>query len=236
VAPVRAEFVRQTGVPPTPAEDAALLARELDDEVLFREALARGLDRDDPSIRARLIEKMRFLHGGEHATATRDALLREARALDLGREDAVVRRSLVERMRLLARRAIPHGAPDDAVLQAYLEDHAERYRQPGRTRVTQVFLDRARRGAALERDAAALLALLRSAAPPGPDTIGDPLPIVGISGAVADRDLVTLFGAAVAARLLAGEPGEWTRPARSAYGMHLVRVDARGIRPGDDRG
>src|ERR687887_611131 len=61
VAQLRADFVTQEGVPPTPDQEQALAAQAMDDEILYREALARGLDRDDRSVRYRLAEKMRFL-------------------------------------------------------------------------------------------------------------------------------------------------------------------------------
>jgi hypothetical protein len=47
---------------PTPVEVAATLRVELDEERLYREALALGLDRDDPIVRRRLIQKLRFVH------------------------------------------------------------------------------------------------------------------------------------------------------------------------------
>jgi len=58
---LRQEHRRRTGADPTPADEEALLARFLDDEVLYREALALGLDRGDVIIRRRLIQKMQFL-------------------------------------------------------------------------------------------------------------------------------------------------------------------------------
>ncbi len=54
VAQLRADLTRQTGAPPSAEQEAALVAHELDQEILYREALARGLDRGDPSIRFRL--------------------------------------------------------------------------------------------------------------------------------------------------------------------------------------
>lgn len=48
----------QLGRPPTNAEAQALLARWKADEVLYREALDEGLDRQDPGVRALLVNKM----------------------------------------------------------------------------------------------------------------------------------------------------------------------------------
>jgi hypothetical protein len=43
---------------PTRDERAEMVLDQIDDEILYREALARHLDRDDPAVRRRLIEKV----------------------------------------------------------------------------------------------------------------------------------------------------------------------------------
>jgi hypothetical protein len=49
------------GRPPTAGEMDALVARWIDEEVLYREGLARGLERDDPRIRHLVAQKMTFV-------------------------------------------------------------------------------------------------------------------------------------------------------------------------------
>ncbi|HWP66497.1 MAG TPA: peptidylprolyl isomerase [Candidatus Limnocylindria bacterium] len=66
VEALRQDHTRRLGVEPTPAEDAALVERYVDDEVLYREALAMGLDRGDIIVRRRLLQKMEFLLEGLH--------------------------------------------------------------------------------------------------------------------------------------------------------------------------
>ncbi len=46
---------------PTEDEIATLIDREIREEVYYRSALALGLDRNDPIVRSRLVQKMRFL-------------------------------------------------------------------------------------------------------------------------------------------------------------------------------
>jgi peptidyl-prolyl cis-trans isomerase C len=58
---LRQEHLRRTGTWPSADEEAALVRRWVDDEVLVREATARGLDRGDLIVRRRLIQKMEFL-------------------------------------------------------------------------------------------------------------------------------------------------------------------------------
>lgn len=55
------DFQRQNGRAPEPAERQALIEGHVSDEVLLREAIAMGLDRGDPIVRRRLIQKMEML-------------------------------------------------------------------------------------------------------------------------------------------------------------------------------
>jgi peptidyl-prolyl cis-trans isomerase C len=63
---LRQDQRRRVGTAPTPDEDAALIQRFVDDEILYREALALGLDRGDIIVRRRLLQKMEFLLEGLH--------------------------------------------------------------------------------------------------------------------------------------------------------------------------
>ncbi len=58
---LRQDHLRRYGTLPTPVEEAALIQRFIDDEVLYREALSLGLDRGDIIVRRRLVQKMEFL-------------------------------------------------------------------------------------------------------------------------------------------------------------------------------
>ena len=58
---LRAGWQRQMGRPPQPQELQGLIDAFIREEVLVREALALGLDRDDTIVRRRLAQKMNFL-------------------------------------------------------------------------------------------------------------------------------------------------------------------------------
>jgi hypothetical protein len=58
---MREEFRRAKGRSPDVAETQDLLNRWIDEEVLYREALRRGLDREDLIVRRQLQQKMRFV-------------------------------------------------------------------------------------------------------------------------------------------------------------------------------
>ncbi|MGD8439011.1 MAG: peptidyl-prolyl cis-trans isomerase, partial [Holophagae bacterium] len=61
VLQLRAGFVRTWQRQPTDAELRGLVERHIRQEVLYREALARGYDRDDPVVRQAMQQKMEFL-------------------------------------------------------------------------------------------------------------------------------------------------------------------------------
>lgn len=58
VEALRAEQLERTGRLPGDAETRALVDRHIDEELLYREALALGLDRGDVIVRRRLVQKM----------------------------------------------------------------------------------------------------------------------------------------------------------------------------------
>ena len=56
-----AQFEENIGRPPTDEERQAMVADWVDRELLVREAVALGLDRNDPVVRRRLLKKMEFV-------------------------------------------------------------------------------------------------------------------------------------------------------------------------------
>lgn len=60
-AQIAASAERRLGRTPTEAELAAETERWIDEEVLYREAVARGLDRDDPIIHERIAARMSYV-------------------------------------------------------------------------------------------------------------------------------------------------------------------------------
>lgn len=229
---LRADFARQTGSLPGPAQEAALIDDAIDDELLYQEARARGLDRGDRSIRFRLIEKMHFLKQDTEADMDADpdvdddALYREALEIGLDRDDAVIRRILTKKMRLLAGRWAAAGDPSEEELQEYFRAHRDRYRQPRRVSLSHVFLRRDRPRAVPDADARRLLGELQSAALGADGAIGrgDVFALGHHFRSKSQHDLQKIFGADFAAAVIAASPGAWIGPVRSPYGVHLVWI------------
>lgn len=54
-------YALQFGAPPDAPTRAALVDREIEEEMLFRQGVALGLDRNDELVRRRIVQKMQFL-------------------------------------------------------------------------------------------------------------------------------------------------------------------------------
>jgi parvulin-like peptidyl-prolyl isomerase len=202
------------------AELAARIAAEVDDELLYRRALALGLDRGDTVVRNRLIQNMRF--AGADPERDDASLYEEALALGLDRTDLVVRRRLVQSMRLSIESRARRVEPDEAALRSWFEAHAERFVRPARVRVTQVFFDRGR-----EAEARAALAALSDAGPAAPAGLGDPFLHPAAQPLQSERELARRFGPEFARAAFSLEPERWSGPVPSAYGFHLVWLHER---------
>ncbi|MEM6992399.1 MAG: peptidylprolyl isomerase [Myxococcota bacterium] len=160
-ARLSARFEEKQGRPPTDEEARRLVDAWVDAQLLYREGLSLGLDRGDPVIRRRIVEKMRFVAA----------------------EQAVV------------------DAPDDAKLEAFVDEHAERYAGPPRRDFTLVTFggDDAEALAAEARDK-----LVAGAAPRD------------VGGRVATGKRFTpsntrgTYGAKIAEAVQSATPNEWT--------------------------
>lgn len=229
---LRTEYTRDTGLSPTPDDESALIDKAVDEELLFREAVARGLDRNDRSVRTWLIEQMAVLTDGPVTDG--DRLYAQARALGLDRSDLVVRRILVQKMRLLAAR-LDERAPADDTLQAYYAAHRDDYVPPARVSLWHVFLGSASHGADAARAAGVLLDGFRrdGVRPADAARAGDAFPMPPHLVSQSPSQIEKIFGPAFATQIGHAPAGAWSGPFASAYGVHLVWVEARepGIAP-----
>jgi hypothetical protein len=228
VTEIRDDYHRMTGIPPTPAELAALVDREADDEMLYREALLLGLDRGDPAVDWRVIEKMHSLFGeaaGDDATALRRGL-----ELGLHRDDVVVRSGLITKMRLLARGMAraeePSGDELEAALRSYFEIHKDEYARAEELSLVHVFL-RGPSGREVEAGALREKLVALDASSEAAVKEGDPFPTGNVIRATSRDGLVKLFGDGFAGTVRGLEEGRWSEPIRSPFGLHLVRVTER---------
>jgi hypothetical protein len=110
---LRREQTQRNGRPPTPDEERGLVDRFIDDEVLYRQAVALGLDRGDLIVRRRLVQKMEFVLRG--AAPPREPSVVELQSyLDAHAERYGARPSVSFHHVFLGRDRRGAGAHDDA--------------------------------------------------------------------------------------------------------------------------
>mgnify|MGYP002633681251 FL=1 len=221
-------FLQQAGRRPLPEDVDRMIETEADEEILYREAVARGLLERDGGVQTRLIQKMLFLEG---ETELKDAPGLLARAVELGlhQKDVVVRRILVQKMKLLGSALASAQEPSDEEIERSYRELAESLRSPDRLTLAHTFLNRDERGANLDTQAADLLAMLRNeeiGSKEGPRR-GDPFPLGHYLEHRSQHDLERTFGARFGESAFALGMGEWTGPIASAYGAHLIFISER---------
>jgi len=158
-----------------------------------------------------------------------EVLYREARAMGLDQDDVIVRRRMRQKFEFLAEDLATDRSPTDQELEAYLQQHLDRFREEPSFSFEHIFLSREKHGASTEAEVKVLLAELGGK---NEDTIdiekrGDTFLLPSRFEKTSAAETARLFGENFATRLAAIEPGDWAGPIESSYGLHLVRVDAR---------
>jgi hypothetical protein len=221
-----AQHERSVGQSADPATVRVLVDRFVEEEILYREALRRGLASDNPAVVLRLRQKLAFLDD-EHGDGMADeAVLREAAELGLADDDVVLRNMFVRNMRLLLGRE-GDRSPTEAELQTHLRQNADDFRTPARVSWRHVLLAQKERGEAQRSAADALVERLRSEGlpPEQASALGDPFAGGHVFRGMTRGRVRTRFGADFADAVLALPEGRWSDPIASPFGLHLVWVE-----------
>jgi parvulin-like peptidyl-prolyl isomerase len=154
---------------------------------------------------------------------------REAVGMGLDRDDTIIRRRLRQKLEFLVEDAASAALPNDAELQAWLDAHPESFQAEPQLAFRQVYVSPERRGPRAAADAAELLARLRKGGPDvATERLGDPSMLPAEEALIPLREVERSFGNDFAQVLLTIQPGRWTGPVESPYGLHLVLVRERG--------
>jgi hypothetical protein len=153
---------------------------------------------------------------------------REAVAMGLDQDDAVIRRRLRMKMELLVEDIAGLASPTEEELQVYLEEHMDSFSQEPQVSFKQVYLNSDKRGTDVDEAAQKMLAELAAAGPGAdPEIYSDPNMLPKEFSHYYASDVEKLFGASFIRDLLEVEPGKWSGPIWSSYGLHLVFVRDR---------
>ena len=156
-----------------------------------------------------------------------EVLYREALALDLDENDVLVRRRLAQKLEMALNDVAATDEPGADDLRRYFESHADRYVEPAALTLTHRFFSRDRRGDSTEADARRALETLVAGGSVDDDSFHAAKTLTLPDAGRLEQIFGTAFRDAVVER--AARPGSrhaWVGPVPSAYGVHLVRVDA----------
>lgn len=158
-----------------------------------------------------------------------EILYREGLALGLDVDDEIIRRRVVQKFEFLQQDLAVAGQPTDAELQAFHDNHRDRYTVPEKVSFSHVYFspDRGGEQAAQSRAAHALESLRYQGATRAPER-GDRFADLYDYASLGATELQRLFGDAPLSRELLRAPvGQWAGPFRSGFGWHLVFVNQR---------
>jgi len=153
-------------------------------------------------------------------------LYREALTMGLNQHDQVIRRRLAQKLEFLAKDLVALTPPTEQELQAYFDQHRERYQAPVRYTFTQVYIDPDKRGDATLDDAEAIKAQLiaKGDAVENPGALGDDFMLQHYYPQKDSVEIQKLFGSGFTESLTGLDPDQWHGPVLSGYGTHLVYV------------
>lgn len=233
---LKKDITLQTGTRPTQAQLDRLVQTAIDDELLYREALALGLDQDNVSVKMRLVELARMTD--DATSASDDALYKKALDLGLDRHDLVVKRILIGAMQLVAKKLPTRSAPGTVKpedVKQYYQANADSFTRPMQVKFTHLYFSRDKRGSDAEADAQRLwkevstsgLTPERVAAESDPFLGGQQVPWNRVDS--LERTFGTAFSKALQDAVSVNSVGKWVGPVASSYGWHLVYIE--NVRP-----
>jgi len=157
-----------------------------------------------------------------------EILYRQGLALKLAEDDEIVRRRVIQKMQFLMQNVSAPQEPTQKQLQAYYDAHASRYITPSRVTFSHIFFSGAKDGDSAARERAlTVLATLSNHTSRAP-TRGDTFPDLYDFSAYEPEQVARLFGHTPFTDAVFSAPvKQWAGPFRSAYGWHLIYVDAR---------
>lgn len=155
------------------------------------------------------------------------ALAREAQRVGLGSDDTIITRRLAQKMRFMLVDNTPPGSPGDTVLREWFRQKHDDYVVPERRAISHIFLSPTQ--SAVDIDTRAQTALQSvTAAPDSWKSIGDPFMMAREFSAIDTVAMARVFGRkfSEATFELPTQTGVWLGPIESAFGLHLVRINA----------
>lgn len=148
-----------------------------------------------------------------------EILVREAKRLGMDDDDVIIRRRLAQKVEFMMADDVVDALPDKAALQAFFNDNRAAYDAPESLSWRHVFTDS-------EAEAISLMDKLNRNDENWRQE-GRPFMLNRDYAQQTEIELSRLMGTEFAAALFDLPPGRWAGPVASAYGWHVVKLDAR---------
>lgn len=148
-----------------------------------------------------------------------EILVREAKRLGMDDDDVIIRRRLAQKVEFMMADDVVDALPDKAALQAFFNDNRAAYDAPESLSWRHVFTDS-------EAEALSLMRKLNRNDENWRQE-GRPFMLNRDYAQQTEIELSRLMGTEFAAALFDLPPGRWAGPVASAYGWHVVKLDAR---------
>ena len=153
---------------------------------------------------------------------------REAVAMGLDADDTIVRRRMRQKLEFLIEDGAASEDATEAQLQAWVDQHPDKYHLPKRRAIRQVLLSADKRGDRTLADAGAALTSLTKGADPA--KLGDQSMLPAALPLTTQEGIAGLFGAAFATTVFTHDGKAWFGPVASPFGQHIVSIIS--IEPG----
>lgn len=148
-----------------------------------------------------------------------EILVREAKRLGMDDDDVIIRRRLAQKVEFMMADDVVDALPDKAALQAFFNDNRAAYDAPESLSWRHVFTDS-------EAEAISLMDKLNRNDENWRQE-GRPFMLNRDYAQQTEIELSRLMGTEFAAALFDLPLGRWAGPVASAYGWHVVKLDAR---------
>ena len=150
---------------------------------------------------------------------------REGLALGLDKDDVIIRRRMRQKMELFVEDLASAAPPSEEDLQKFLDNNEDQFRVDRKFTLRQIYINPDRHEDTLKQDIEKLREQLTENSDPA--EFGDPFLLPPTYQQIPLSRLDQEFGQGFGQRVAELEPGEWSAPVPSGYGLHLVYVDER---------
>ena len=151
----------------------------------------------------------------------------EGMRMGLEKDDVVITRRLRQKINFIAEEKLERPAVTDDILQAYLQQHADRFRTDPILSIRQVYFDPSRGEQESDTQLRKLLSELAERPDEDIENRGQRYIFKPYYINQTLTDLKRVFGEDFANAVLKAEAGVWTGPIQSAFGSHLVYIDKK---------